>query len=262
MSSSGHPVIVARDFQLTAGTRFPVHRHATHQLTWAAKGVVSVTAPGGVWVLPATRALWIPAGTPHALEGGPAVARAVYVDRAPRGFHTPTVVVVTPLLRELAAHLATFPPLPAAASASALDAAFAGPVRSSAAARRRAEAVLLDLLQPAGVATIDVPMPADPRALLVAEAVAARPSDGRDLDGWARHAGASARTLARLFTDGTGMSFGRWRTNVRLRAALSLLATGTPVAVVARRVGYRSPSAFIAAFRQAFGVSPGAYFSL
>ncbi|MGI5176519.1 helix-turn-helix transcriptional regulator [Dactylosporangium sp. CA-152071] len=65
-----------------------------------------------------------------------------------------------------------------------------------------------------------------------------------------------------MFTDGTGMSFGRWRTNVRLRAALSLLATGTPVAVVARRVGYRSPSAFIAAFRQAFGVSPGAYFSL
>ncbi|MGI5176518.1 hypothetical protein ACQEVZ_09340 [Dactylosporangium sp. CA-152071] len=47
-------------------------------------------------------------------------------------------------------------------------------MRSSEAARRRAEAVLLDLLQSAGVATIDVPMPADPRALLVAEAVVAR----------------------------------------------------------------------------------------
>lgn len=240
MSRSGHPVIVARDVPLAAGTRFPTHRHRTNQLTWAASGVISVTAPGGVWVLPATRALWIPAGVPHALRGGPAVARAVYVDRAPRAWRTPTVVVVTPLLRELAAHLAAEPGAPAA--------------------RRRAEAVLLDLLRPAGVAAIDVPMPADPRALRVAEAVVARPADGRDLEGWARYAGVSARTLARLFTGGTGMSFGRWRANVRLRAALFLLAERTPVAVVARRVGYHSPSAFIAAFRQAFGVAPGGYF--
>jgi AraC-like DNA-binding protein len=72
--------------------------------------------------------------------------------------------------------------------------------------------------------------------------------------------GASGRTLARIFTAETGMSFGRWRTNARLRAALFLLAEQTPVAVVARQVGYATPSAFIAAFRQALGVSPGSYY--
>ncbi|MEV0405653.1 helix-turn-helix domain-containing protein [Actinoallomurus sp. NPDC050550] len=56
------------------------------------------------------------------------------------------------------------------------------------------------------------------------------------------------------------MTFGRWRTQARLRSALVLLARGTPVAVVARRVGYATPSAFVAVFHRALGVSPGAYF--
>jgi AraC-like DNA-binding protein len=60
---------------------------------------------------------------------------------------------------------------------------------------------------------------------------------------------------------GTGVSFDRWRTDARLHAALLLLADRTPVAVAARRVGYSTPSAFIAAFRQALGVPPGAYFA-
>jgi AraC-like DNA-binding protein len=57
------------------------------------------------------------------------------------------------------------------------------------------------------------------------------------------------------------MPFGRWRTQVRLRAALPLLAEGLPVASVARRVGYATPSAFVAVFRKATGIPPGAYFA-
>jgi AraC-like DNA-binding protein len=241
MSKSGHPAVVARDIALPPGTRFEPHRHPVHQLAWAAKGVITITAPGGAWVLPATRALWIPAGVPHTLEGGPAVARAVYINRSPRGWRAPTVVAVSPLLRELAVHLQL--------------------ESLAAAARHRAEAVLLDILEPVTVATIDVPMPTDPRAVEVARALAADPGDGRGLAAWGREVGASGRTLARLFAGETGMSFGRWRTNARLRSALFLLAGRTPVAVVARRVGYSTPSAFIAAFRQALGVSPGAYFT-
>ncbi|GES29907.1 helix-turn-helix domain-containing protein [Streptomyces angustmyceticus] len=55
------------------------------------------------------------------------------------------------------------------------------------------------------------------------------------------------------------MPFGQWRTRVRLRAAMPLLAGGATVAAVAARVGYASPSAFVAAFRRAVGVPPGAY---
>ena len=57
------------------------------------------------------------------------------------------------------------------------------------------------------------------------------------------------------------MTFGRWRTQVRLRAALPLLAEGVPVAATARRVGYATPSAFVAVFRKVTGESPGAYFT-
>jgi AraC-like DNA-binding protein len=229
------------DHTMTPGMRFAPHAHPVHQLSWATEGVVSITAAGGVWVLPATRALWIPAGVPHAVDvEARAVFRAVHLEHAPGGWCDPTVVAVTPLLRELAGHLA--------------DPALAPD------ARRRAEAVLHDLLRPVSAATLAVPMPLDARALDVARALLADPADGRGLAAWGRDVGASGRTLARAFAAETGLSFGRWRTNARLRAALFLLADRTPVAVVARRVGYSTPSGFIAAFRAALGVAPGAYF--
>ena len=39
------------------------------------------------------------------------------------------------------------------------------------------------------------------------------------------------------------------------------LAAGRPVTVLALDLGYDSPSAFIAAFKRAFGVTPARYFS-
>lgn len=56
------------------------------------------------------------------------------------------------------------------------------------------------------------------------------------------------------------MTFGRWRAQAGLRAAVQHLADGVPVTVVAHRVGYATPSAFAAAFRRALGPPPAAYF--
>jgi AraC-like DNA-binding protein len=94
----------------------------------------------------------------------------------------------------------------------------------------------------------------------VADALLADPSDPRTLHEWGRAVGASSRTLARAFLGDTGLSFGRWRTLVRLQASLPQLADRTPVGVVARRVGYRTTSAYVAAFRAHTGVTPGRYF--
>jgi AraC-like DNA-binding protein len=94
----------------------------------------------------------------------------------------------------------------------------------------------------------------------VAGALRDDPASRRGLDEWGRVTGASGRTLARVFRAETGMSFGRWRAQLRLAAALPLLAEGLPVTVVAHRVGYGSASAFVAAFRRAVGVPPGRYF--
>jgi AraC-like DNA-binding protein len=57
-----------------------------------------------------------------------------------------------------------------------------------------------------------------------------------------------------------GVPFGRWRTLLRLQAALPLLAAGQPVSRVAGRVGYENPSAFVAAFRRQTGLTPASYF--
>ncbi|MFJ4689129.1 helix-turn-helix domain-containing protein, partial [Streptomyces sp. NPDC088789] len=56
-------------------------------------------------------------------------------------------------------------------------------------------------------------------------------------------------------------NFDRWRTHLRLRAALPLLAEGQPVSRVAHTVGYATSSAFLAAFRRTVGTSPGRYLS-
>ena len=143
------------------------------------------------------------------------------------------------LLRALVAHLG--------------DPALAAPQRT------RAEAVLFDQLRPLPVAPITLVLPVDPRADDVARALLDDPTDDRTLDDWGRHVGASARTLARRFVAETGSTFADRRSQVRLRAALELLACGTPATVVAPRVGYRNVSAFVAAFRRAIGETPGAY---
>jgi AraC-like DNA-binding protein len=90
----------------------------------------------------------------------------------------------------------------------------------------RAEAVLADLLQPVAMTAIRVRLPVEERARQVAQALTDNPADGRTLEQWGHQVGASGRTLARGFTAGTGLPFGRWRALLRLQAALPALAAG------------------------------------
>jgi AraC-like DNA-binding protein/quercetin dioxygenase-like cupin family protein len=235
--------VIVATFPMPAGLVFDWHTHPDHQLAWAASGVLMVRTEATAWVLPPTRALWIPAGVRHeTLSAGAATMRSAYVRPAlcPISWADPTPVAASPLLAELITHLE----------------------RTELAAdhRAHAEAVLVDLLEPVAMTTIEVRMPPDDRAREVADQIAANPADGRPLAEWGRHVGASERTLARAFLTGTGMSFGRWRTMLRLQAALAGLASGTPVGNVARQVGYESDSAFVQAFRRETGVTPSAYF--
>jgi AraC-like DNA-binding protein len=215
--------------------------HARHQLVWAPTGTLALQTADNDWVIAPTHALWIPAGVVHTGRVlRPGTLYLVYVDPSacPLRWTRPTGLVAAPLMRELIAYLAD----------ADLDAD----------RRRHAEAVLFDVLEPATTTTIHVPLPRDPRAREVADALIDRPDDDRDLGAWGIEVGASIRTLARLFATETGMTFAQWRANVRMRAALGLLADGHPVATVARRVGYRRPSAFVTAFRRVTGQTPGA----
>lgn len=247
MSRSGHDAfavgaVLVGSFRMPASRRFEEHVHRWHQLAWAAEGVLLIEASGRTWVMPPSQALWIPGGVAHTTSAhGLTVMRSLYFrpDDCRITWPEPTVIAVRPLLRELVVYLAD--------------------LELAARARERAEAVVLDLLTPVRVTALELPMPRDGRARRVAEALLADPADDRGLPSWGRAAGASGRTLNRLFAAETGMSFGRWRTQARLVAALGHLAAGRPVTAVAHQVGYSTPSAFIAVFRRTLGVSPGAY---
>ncbi|MEK9753405.1 MAG: AraC family transcriptional regulator [Rhodospirillaceae bacterium] len=120
--------------------------------------------------------------------------------------------------------------------------------------------VLIDQLTGLDQAPLHLPIPEDARLKRVTAALLADPADQRDLAQWGKLAGASARTLERAFLADAGMTFRAWRQQVRLLAALTALAGRAPVTQVALDLGDDSPSAFIAMFRRAFGVSPGRFF--
>jgi AraC-like DNA-binding protein/quercetin dioxygenase-like cupin family protein len=235
--------VIAATFPMPAGVVFDWHVHDDHQLAWAASGVLTVRTEKADWVLPPTRALWIPAGLKHeTLAAGTATMRSLYIrpDRYPASWREPVPVTVSPLLAALIDYL----------DSDSLDAE----------QRARAEALLADLLHPVPMTTIEVRMPGDERAADVAARLLADPADGRTLAEWGTEVGASARTLARAFRAGTGMTFGQWRCLTRLHAALPQLAAGQAVGTVARHVGYQTASAFVAAFRSQTGHTPAAYF--
>lgn len=215
---------------LPAGYWFDTHEHPQHQIAWAARGVIAVEVGENRWVLPPTRALWIPGGTRHRTGSADgAEMRGIYVEpeRCPVAFTAPTMMRVTRLLHELFDHL--------------------GAPGTDAASRERAEAVVFDLIEPVHVIPIGAHPPTDPRAEQVADILTADPADNRTLAEFATAVATSPRTLARLFLAETGITFGQWRTQIRLTASLPPLAAGLPIARIAGRVGYATPSAYVAA---------------
>lgn len=221
------------------------HHHDRDQLVHGERGVMTVRTDDGAWIVPPGYAVWVPAGVVHEVRAASDVAmRTLYLRRdagVPVGPRC-RVVAVPALVRELIGRVVTLPREYPEAGAEA-----------------RLVAVLADELAELPSAPLDLPLPRDRRALAVAEALIADPADGRELAEWGRDAGASTRTLARLFQAETGMSFGRWRQRRRLLAALERLAAGEPVTAVALDLGYASPSAFIVMFRRALGAPPTRY---
>jgi AraC-like DNA-binding protein len=227
----------------------PPHDHAWHQLTFAARGHLEVITDQARHIVPADRAVWVPAGTQHAeVMRAPISMRSIYISRLamPPGRRRGTgvarrvrTIAVTPLLRELILHVSRI---------GALD-------------RRRPEqarlvGVLLDQLAAARDVSLALPSPRDPRARRFAELVTRAPGDDASLAALARRAGTSVRTIERCFLRETGVAVGDWRRRVRLFHALRLLEDGASVTAAALEVGYASTSAFSQAFARQFGRSP------
>jgi AraC-like DNA-binding protein len=229
--------------RLTSGAEIDAHHHDEHQIVYAACGVLSVTTGQGRWIAPATRAIWIPAGTVHehrAYGRTDVHLLGLPVRANPLGLHAPAVLAVGPLLRELIIEYTRAPE-----------------GGGDQAERRRLQAVLLDRLRHSPRHPVNLPTPRDSRLAAVCALLHEDPADGRTLSELGAQAGASERTLSRLFRAELHMTFPQWRTQLRLHHALILLAEDVPVTTVAHRCGWASASAFIDVFRRMFGHTPG-----
>ncbi|MGW7683407.1 AraC family transcriptional regulator [Kribbella sp. NPDC054772] len=231
-ASTGHRPI-------QAGGGIEAHWHDRHQIVYAGRGVLSVTTDAGSWVAPATRAIWVPAGTVHQHRAyGETALHTIGLEENPLALDAPSALDVSPLLRELIL-------------------SFTSDDDQEAAEQERLRRVLLDQLRRSAQRPTYLPTPNDPRLVAVCNFLRDDPADGRTLTQLGRVVGASERTLSRLCQTDLGISFPQWRTQLRLHQALILLADGESVTRVAHRTGWASTSAFIDTFRRTFGHTPG-----
>ncbi|MEO7729161.1 MAG: helix-turn-helix transcriptional regulator [Burkholderiales bacterium] len=237
--------VVTRRTTYDAGHRITPHWHARAQFIFAVAGTMRVRTARHVWIVPPTRALWVPARTVHEVQMyGEVHMRSLYVNgTAGRGMSSSCVVLnVTPLLKELIVRAVA---LPATYDEKGDDGLL---MRLLMAEVRRLPHCALDL---------PLPESADLTHLcerLLADLSARRPCehDASDLK-------TSTRTLYRRFLRETGITFAQWKQQARLLESIRRLADGVPVTTVALDLGYESPSAFSTMFRRARGVAPRAF---
>jgi AraC-like DNA-binding protein len=239
--------LVARHYK--KGVRLDVHMHREAQLVYAARGTMQVTTPKGRWLVPPDRAVWVPARLEHAIDVLADIdMRTLYFDLAwlkrekPRAsLGAEFVVRVSRLLHE--SILALFDERQTADRTALL-------IRLA----------VLELHHADDSATF-VPLPHEPRCRRAADIVLADPTATHEIEALARKVGTSARTLSRLFSSETQLSFKSWCQRARIAAAIERLSTGADVSVkqLAAGLGYASVPAFSHAFRQVTGKTPTAF---
>lgn len=239
--------ITLRAFDMDAGDNVAPHRHKWGQLAYASEGVMTVSTEHGRWLVPQERAVWIPPDIAHSVQPNAQLKfRSIYISADfSRGLSRQCgVIVVSPLLKALIFRAVNIPK-----------------EYKNGTSNSRIMSVILDQIEEAEEAPLHLPMPTDKRLLRIAKILLSEPSNTSPLEVLAKNSGGSERTLARLFKKETGLTFGKWRQQRRLLAAVTLLTEGQPVTTVALDLGYESVSAFIAMFKAALGTTPSRYFN-
>jgi AraC-like DNA-binding protein len=237
--------VIAQAIDYADGTHEIAHVHHRAQLVYATSGIVRAVTPLGLWMLTPGNALLIGSEIEHELHMvGHVSMRTLYIEPgslAPQKQEC-RVIPVGDLLR------ATILGMFDGASGEAEESRTALIVP-----------LILRLLQDAEDsrhAAARLPLPANGRLRSICESLVAQPASNDTLERWAERVGASSRTVARLFRQETGMSFGQWREQLRLAEAISRLSVGQPPAQVAEDLGYADVRTFTVMFRRAFGGTP------
>ena len=237
--------LITRRTSYEPGHHITRHWHARAQFAFALEGTMRVRTARTVWIVPSSRALWIPARTPHEIQMyGTVKMHSLYLNEAAASGMpgAPAVLNVTPLLRELIVRAVD---LPADYDAHGDDGLLIH--------------LLIAELRRLTPCALDLPLPVSDDLSLLCERMLRDISARRPCGADARKLNISARTLYRRFVRETGITFARWKQQARLLESIRRLSEGTPVTSVAIDLGYESPSAFSTMFRRAVGMAPRAF---
>lgn len=218
------------------------HSHQRHQLLFSAAGSITIELDQTLCLLPPGRAAWIPAGIVHrAIMRGVLAYRSLYFSTTlPLSTLPLQIVEVNPLFFEVIERMAFWPWGMEAAQQASLITVFSEEIQ-----RARQENWTLKF-------------PSDPRLHGWVDRVRKGDLPPR-LGQLALQAGASERTISRIFVRDTGMNYQSWRQQWRLLKAMEMLSDGLSLSDVAQGLEFVSDSAFIAFFRQHTGTTPTRY---
>lgn len=245
VADAGAATIVVRQTTYPSGFHITPHWHARAQFLFAASGTMTVRTPRRGWIVPPSRALWIPAGTVHEIRINSAVEmRSLYIEPAAAGGMWAECVVleVTSLARELILRAGGLP-------LSYDEAGDDGLLMR----------LLLAEIRRLSVCALDLPLPESAHLARLCEGVLNDLSARRACRTQAADLSISTRTLYRRFLKETGITFARWQQQARLLEAIRRLAEGASVTATALDLGYESTSAFSAMFRRSLGQAPRAF---
>ncbi|ERE04665.1 AraC family transcriptional regulator [Pseudogulbenkiania ferrooxidans] len=237
--------LIFRYHRFTPKSEFARHRHRWGQLSRINLGMMELLLDDRRVVATAQYLLWTPPAEPHAAYIHQAMHyTSIYVEDGVAAQLPPSTCLLeqTPLVRAL---LDDFSQRQITVPAEPWDI-------------RQAELLCQRILQSGREASY---LPDSRQRLLqpILDAIRQDPADATPLKAWAERVFSTERTLARLFQRELGMSFGQWRGRARLLEALSRLKQGDSVQDISARLGYATPSAFIAMFQKQLGDSPERY---
>lgn len=244
LPNSPQPVI-AMDEDWKDGDVSGWHAHPRGQLLFAIEGVMLVHVQNGTWIVPPNKALWIIEGQEHHVTMfGNVKVRTVYIDeKRIKKLPTKTCVLnVSSLLKELIV------------AAINVHVEYKPGSRDDNLVR-----LLIDELRMADELPFYLPIPQDSRLAIICNAMINNPASTTSVGEWSKRVNVSSKTIHRMFTKHTGMTFVQWREQARLMVALRRISIGEKIINVALDCGYSSHSAFTAMFRRHFGKPPSEY---